>query len=741
MHIFDYLHPKDFNAARHSCRSWMRASLNKGLLTTMLSRGGWSYRVEAGPAKLKGSSTARLPSFRQSEEWMLSRYLARQCALASEWTGNGLDIMCATSENSQIDFAEFANGHTASTGDQSAGLVFSTSICGRFVLAARDTLIIVYSCWGPSLTPVTSVVCPRRVLSMSMDVSCGHHAVAALLEGRMGMVSELHYICDAEHASQAESCSRRSESKPCTEFRAAAIPSRVGDYYERMQSSAQTSCELRRSSPHLTGRSMDSFSSIDVRSYQQGLCLRDVDDKRTHDQNLINQSWNLNIHGLPHDHKLSNQEANESCSHCIPIECGISTFYRHLCSEDDPPRSVAICPQRRCVAFGCSAGIELHWVDALTGQSVSRQFPLTAPSDHLFFLAPRPGFESAKKLRLISSAGHPDDRLAITRNFFLCRPTLNSFWGSLGFESNTRRSHCDHYHAIPLSDGHHVLFVDPASNKLVLGCDAPLGGLTKLLRKVILEPPEDSARPRLYAAATDFSQGARIVTAYGDTIVLYSIPPNILALSQSEQKAETMGPSTASMSVTSEFGTNHWLNWWDGPSLSIPSSCSSQNNTSIWPIALRGTGIGTLKAVSALAIQTRPDISIWAFSHASQGRCWSLRNYVDPVAWSQRYVCHKGVVHDAYSCDDTGDVIMRDTTSSSPAYSDFSLHVDGEHDEYLRTERSVVLGFDGHASGVMKRMPKALAVENDNWVDLVDVRGCSEAWYDGDGDVVMFYGT
>lgn len=61
-----------------------------------------------------------------------------------------------------------------------------------------------------------------------------------------------------------------------------------------------------------------------------------------------------------------------SCRRLAVINRGVSTFYRHLCSEDDPPRSISICPQRKCVAFGCSAGVELHWKDALTGQSLSR---------------------------------------------------------------------------------------------------------------------------------------------------------------------------------------------------------------------------------------------------------------------------------------------------------------------------------------------------------------------------------
>ena len=89
--------------------------------------------------------------------------------------------------------------------------------------------------------------------------------------------------------------------------------------------------------------------------------------------------------------------------------------YEQLGSPDDPPRSVAICPQRKCVAFGCRMGIELHWVDALTGGDLKRWFPLAAPSDFLHFLPQRPGIDSAKKLRLISSAGGPGSRISQSR--------------------------------------------------------------------------------------------------------------------------------------------------------------------------------------------------------------------------------------------------------------------------------------------------------------------------------------
>jgi hypothetical protein len=111
--------------------------------------------------------------------------------------------------------------------------------------------------------------------------------------------------------------------------------------------------------------------------------------------------------------------------------------------------------------------------------------------------------------------------------------------------------------------------------------------------------------------------------------MLYSIPPDILALSQSEQKAENLGTFAA---TTEAAVKNPWLDWWDGPRIPTSTSCSSSNDPSIWPIAIHGTEIGTLKAVSALTIQTQPDITIWAFSHASQGKSWCLRNYTDPVA-------------------------------------------------------------------------------------------------------------
>jgi hypothetical protein len=312
---------------------------------------------------------------------------------------------------------------------------------------------------------------------------------------------------------------------------------------------------------------------------------------------------------------------------------------------------------------------------------------------------------------------------------------LHSFWGSLGFDTASRHAGCDHYHAVPLSDGHHVLFIDPASNKLVLGCDAPLGGPTKLLRRVVFVPPKEKAIPGLYIAAADLSDGVCVAVSYGETIMLYSIPPNVIASSQMERNI-----TSSDTPYTSEARPkNHWLNWWDeSPSPPSNQPPSSDEPSTIWPITIYGTQIGHLKNICELSIQTRPDITIWAFTHTSQAKSWRLRNSIDPIVRTKQYVCRDGIVHDSYAIDQTGDVIM---TDAPPPRTGIDLSVRDDRDGYPRAERSIVLGFDSNASGVMKRMPRALAVENDDWVDMVDVRGCSDAWYESDGDVVVWYGT
>jgi hypothetical protein len=750
--IYKYLGPKDFNAARHTCRNWMRASLNKIMLAVMLQRGGWWSSVEANLQKRSHIATHGQSTALMSEEWFLSRRLSRECALSSGWTGNGLHFARSNKvvvEVSDTDFTDLSNGYSDPDGRKGGGLVFTTSICGQFLLVSRGTLIYVYEIRGALLVPVTSVVCPRRVLSMSMDVSSGRYAVAALLEGRMGMFCELCYSQSGEIDDPVELHVETQGHPYHMPAKITPTTSHGSDLEAGVDTPNDIPLSRRRNQQYPEAQHQTPFDSVSVQSNYEAVSLQQVNDHHTHTQNHVNQTWNLHLRGATSSTaSVKPLEHDKTCTHSIPVENGTSTFYRHLCSEDDPPRSVSICPQRRCVAFGCSAGIELHWIDALTGQSLSRWFPLTAPSDYLCFLAPRPGFESAKKLRLISSASHPDDRPAICRKFFLGRPTVSSFWGTFGFESSPRRTsspNCDHYHAIPLSDGHHVLFTDPQTAKLFMGCDAPLGGPTKLLRKVMCVPPSSAqnSTPRLYTAAFDMSWGARIVVVFGDTIVLYSVPPDVCNLSRSEQQAESWDVYNAPPFNNEGRTANHWLNWWNEP---YPSNRWGDNP--IWPIAVHGTEIGVLRNVCEISVSTTPDITVWGFTLDAQCKAWQLRNHADDVVRERRFVCGNGMMHEAYTVDEARDVIITDIASHPPPASPSPPPSESD------TERSV--GFDGCASQILnqheeglhglsgesedgrrvKRWPAALSVENDEWVDFVDVRGC-DAWYEGNGDVVM----
>jgi hypothetical protein len=265
---------------------------------------------------------------------------------------------------------------------------------------------------------------------------------------------------------------------------------------------------------------------------------------------------------------------------------------------------------------------------------------------------------------------------------------------------------------VPLSDGHHVLFVDPPTGRLFLGCDAPIGGPTKLYRKIMFVPPKQQGEPWLYTSAADLNCGVRVVAMFGDSIMFYSVPPDVLAFSQNEQS------TTSTLSVEG-LSTDHWLNWWEerpaNPSTLPPHSA-------VWPIALRGCEVGRVGGVCHLAVYTvDPGITIWAFSLDGIARTWQMRTgsrhrLTQP---SRRHVSRSGIVDGNGSGDADSDV--------------FTAEIIADDEQF---ERGV--GFDGNYSQTLtKRLPRALAIENDEWVDLIDVRGC-DAWYDEEGDVIMY---
>jgi hypothetical protein len=494
--MYQHLTPLDFHAARHTCKKWFLASLDKTLLQTMTRKAGcyqaanedtqhlvirtelrrltlerrWSLEHE-GHHILDCHPPEIEPSI--SDEWLLSKRLATEARITP---GRHMEQAVMTTCE-ELDFNALFLSPLPPTYPREAAKVkqFTISSCGRFILVSCGQIIHIFALWA-AIRPTTSLCCRRQVLAASMDTSSNRYTVAVLLESRMGMCWDLDIPAYPPH---------HNYSGP-------------------------------RAAPELATQTQEPEVAPEYMTFE-----------------------NRGI--LPNS---------------LSEEGHTTAIYEQLGSPDDPPRSVAICPQRKCVAFGCRMGIELHWVDALTGSDLSRWFPLAAPSDFLYFLPQRPGVDATKKLRLISSAGGPakvlarsdfrvdaidEQRLSVTRLFFGSLPIpsattaiVQGMWPARENASESqgvlRTVNCDHYRAIPLSDGVHVLFTDPTSGLLCLGSDAPLGGPTKLLRKFVFLPPgyistTTKLLPICYAAAQQLQWGIRIAVVYVDgSLVLFSVP-------------------------------------------------------------------------------------------------------------------------------------------------------------------------------------------------------------------------
>jgi hypothetical protein len=710
--IFYNLAPADFNSARHTCRSWLINSLNRSLLETMLKRAGFSNRIIPSP-----SNQSLIAGDEASSEWLMSKCLALECALGPEWTGNGLaNIRDHISEPSAfvkvstIDFTEVAVHYPGHLG---AGSIFTFSSCGRFLMVANGCLVYIYelnrshkvvrekTITNPGdLRPVTSIVCPRRVLACSMDTSSNRYAVAILLDGRMGLVCDIH--ANTALTTTASRCATSDSTRHTNQ--PPAVPDEAPEtglvrrtsFLDRVSFRTST---LNSTSTHQTMESPFPFPGIAT----TGASFAPLDKASWRDvvNGDMTESTRLENRVCPEDMFQNSPESDqvrEPRTNFMPIENGPRSLYRNLCSDDDPPRSVAICPQRRCVAFGCSSGIELHWVDALTGQDLNRWFPLTTPSDFLFFLPPRRSIDSAKKLRLISSAAKPGERPAIADRPFGGRTKSSPFWerlpvglghfdytsdtglsqgfltklrGDAGRSSLTGRMDCsDHYRAVPLSDGYHILFTDPTTGFLCLGSDAPVGGPTKLLRKMWFQGPRGIASPVAYAAGADLSCGVRVVAAFGigeeQVVWLFSVPSDVFATNQGGQS-----PLSASSYLRSKSGqesqNSEWINWWPDDGLKEWTHHAQAPEPgilprSVWPVKVRGQQIGTCSGVVDIAIDSGPDMAVWALSSQGVATVWKV-NTGRNGSVRRQWIVRDGTVRES---EGGGDVEMSDAPSPSP---------------------------------------------------------------------------
>ena len=789
--IYGHLSPVQFNAARHTCRNWRRASLNELTLRRMMARAGFQSGIELDPAFKDCTDSVSLCL-------LMSQRFSRECALLPFWKGFGLG---GSDSNIYKDPHELGGGNTGlvqtTTTDmsdlglvaatplcgRSCGLAFTISACERFALVTEGCTIYIYDLDGQNLVPVTSVICPKRVLAVSMDTSERRFAVAALLDGRMGLVcdldlDEVHKEPPSPQVYSDTSQTLVARHRMVEEHELYAGAEQIplpGDQVTTTALPSDSSPPLptfagqRRRRDEMDDNDGGRVNSIHIRSAHQSVSL--INASQRHQSN---QTWRDRVTpfgGLSALRSASDYPSafpversaifncrggitNRTCVRleAIPISPAALSIYNALCSPDDPPRSVAICPSRRCVAFGCSAGVELHWVDARGGRNLMKWFPLTAPSDCLFFLPTRPGLDGPNKLRLISSKTGPGQRekgsARQANEAAFGNPRKRRRWSAWPFlqlnsesASASDAQEYDHYSALPISDGTHLVFTDPASGALCLGSDAPLGNSTRLLRKVKFVPPPQTfassagaveSMPNQYSPSTNLAWGVKVVAVYGtEKIVLYSVPPDVFA-----DITRLGATAVLSAHVNDEqwcFG--EWSKWWPtapdaSPDVASQVDPNQSGNPCFWPVVVPGVLIDSVPNIVEIGIQDDgPSPTIWAFTREGVAHTWRLGDPRRPI--THRVVERNGLVVDVV--ERNGDWIVRDmwgneeeserdvNMSEAPA----SRQCDSDGDMRMR-------GFDGSSSAssdfsaadddlVLEVLASAGTGSLDGDVDMVDV--------------------
>lgn len=330
----------------------------------------------------------------------------------------------------------------------------------------------------------------------------------------------------------------------------------------------------------------------------------------------------------------------------------------------------------------------------------------------MYFLPARRGTETAKKLRLISSTAglftgleHGTESLNDFHTTIIGPETTDTAHVMDGNRSNNgfglhldnmgERSVCirsrafregqisdgaeirkvsartaDHYRAVPLSDGYHILFTDPRTGSLCLGIDAPVGSVTRLLRKVWFRPPTastQSAVPILYAAGSDTRHGVRIVGAFPATqmadamdgglneqvLVFFTVPPDLFHdLTGSAASGSYAANGMREERATRQSASEPWgpednyqpINIFNEPFEDSPN----------YPIEIVGQVIAVCNSLTDVALDSSPDMIIWAFGTSGWAKTWAVTSSSSDALISTA-VQQDGAVR---LIDDDGDVVM-----------------------------------------------------------------------------------
>lgn len=214
-----------------------------------------------------------------------------------------------------------------------------------------------------------------------------------------------------------------------------------------------------------------------------------------------------------------------------------------------------------------------------------------------------------------------------------------------------RTVNCDHYRAVPLSDGTHLLFTDPLTGLLCLGADAPLGGPTKLVRKVLFAPPHDTedceqSLPRRYTAGKELRWGVRVVAAHQNgTIMLYNVPRDLFEHLQDPRRSSYAWDENQGV-----IGQNDLLidSLMDSQS---PSPAPSSNSQGSPTRSVQITGAELMRVeddvIDDLAVDTSfGGFSLWIFCRRGVARLYNIYTPQNHQV-KFRYVGENGLLYES----------------------------------------------------------------------------------------------
>lgn len=572
LQIYSMLNSHDFDNARRTCSQWMHVSLTRDLLEGKLKRAGW---WDASLQDCEEHRIRRRPSREESDVWRMSKRFATECLLS----GRKANVERPGFMVSEIvDCSGLAQGGS------------STRRSGS--LSSRDKSSQSVSTFSASSCSKYLLITTGRMIHVFRLFGRKGSAVSSSRFGDTSMIRISNIECPSEVLSAT-----LDTSGPGL-LVAALMCDRVGMV-----------CDLG-----------DPEQLVDEVGLESSVPVSTSSESPT------------SVSRRPSPH-----------------------YYYNLCTEDHPPRTIALCPGRRCVAFGCAGGIEVHWVDENTHQDQRRHFPMSQPSEVLHFL---PNSSNAPLgLRLISSLAGPGSHECSCRQspfpghsqkcqFHLPSNVHSSTSRRSSSTSNfslVRATHCHHYRAIPINDGFHIIFIEPRTGLLCIGSDAPIGGPTSLTRAFVCIPPygkdspdssKEARMPTAFAVGSDLRWGLRVVAAYQDRIVLYTIPLDVFNAIRKERERQgegVMGDSDLARDwfVDSERSRkrreslvqNQNGDW------EFLFSVSYRPTAMMWPFKIYGKEIGCVEGLVELAVQSENGSArVWAFDGAGRVRIFDVES-------------------------------------------------------------------------------------------------------------------